>query len=415
MRNMFVIIVFIVTTLFSCTSNCKTENDIEFLCDECLNDSDRDLQTDENDDDESIKNDIDADSGDEDISEDDRDVFDYDDTEKDDFDFSGCVKGVTRKVKCSTDRTMLQNQICNETGDWEDKGKCYCESGGIINVDCSTDSLKLQKRVCDENGEWKNEGDCFEKESGEMVDIPAGKFWMGCNEIKDYDCLIVEFPYHEVFLPAYKIDKYEVTVSQYLSCVEAGKCNNDDKEKPHYVEKSDGLYCMLGTGGSRYPVNCISWYGAKAYCEWVGKRLPTEAEWEKAARGTDGRTYPWGSGGASCFQAVIFEEIYDNGPDTTGCGCGSGGPWAVGSKPDGVSPYGVYDMSGNVYEWCSDWYDGDYYSFSPSDNPTGPKSGKSRVVRGGYWCSEEESVRASYRDGGSPDIRLDINGFRCAK
>jgi len=248
---------------------------------------------------------------------------------------------------------------------------------------------------------------------GAMMDVPAGEFMMGCNEAVDAACESGEYPYHAVTLSAYKIGKYEVTIGEYQKCVDAGDCNNDNNEEPHYATVGDHESCNLGTTGNEsYPVQCVTWYGAKAYCEWLGGRLPTEAEWEKAARGTDGRKYPWGNEPTvSCDYAVMY-DIY--------AGCGTGGPMPVGSKEAGKSLYGVYDMIGNVQEWVNDWYDEDYYGSSPTSDPTGPESGSSvdyRAKRGGAWSSTNDHVlRASSRSGlypGSYGIYGD--GFRCAK
>ncbi|HSW59919.1 MAG TPA: formylglycine-generating enzyme family protein [bacterium] len=239
-----------------------------------------------------------------------------------------------------------------------------------------------------------------------MVSVPAGSFQMGCNKAVDDQCGSNESPYHEVTLSAYKIDKYEVTTGDYQKCVDAGDCNNDNGDEPHYS------ICNLETiDRNDHPMNCVSWYGAKAYCEWAGKRLPTEAEWEKAARGTDGRTYPWGNTPeASCDHAVINDE------NAGGQGCGEGGTMPVGSKPLGISPYGAYDMIGNVWEWTNDWYEHDYYETTPSENPAGPESGVSRVLRGGSWSYDfVVYFRASLRVDLNPDRRFYSFGFRCAK
>lgn len=233
-------------------------------------------------------------------------------------------------------------------------------------------------------------------EEGGMVLIPAGEFMMGCAP-GDGDCANDEKPYHRVYLDAYYIDKHEVTVVEYKKCVDAGAC-----KRP-----GTGKYCNWDVSGrENHPVNCVDWNQADAYCSWAGKRLPTEAEWEKAARGTDGRIYPWGNERASCKYAVMDERGY---------GCGRGSTWPVCSKPEGNSPYGLCDMAGNVLEWVNDLFDENYYSSSTSRNPSGPSSGY-RLLRGGSWRGNNPKYfRASNRYWDFPVSRLAVNGFRCVR
>lgn len=234
---------------------------------------------------------------------------------------------------------------------------------------------------------------------GTMVDVPAGEFWMGCNEAIDNDCSKDEKPYHAVTLLAYKIGKYEVTVGEYQQCVTNGACNNGDYA--HYYTNTDYSGCNYGVESKRnHPMQCVTWYGAKAYCEWIGGRLPTETEWEKAARGTDGRKYPWGNTEPTSDKAVYSVS---NTMD-------------VGSKPAGVSPYGAYDMAGNVWEWVNDWYAPDYYASSPTNNPAGPETGDDRVLRGGSWFwAYDYYLRTSHRYYDHPGFWDGNCGFRCAK
>ena len=226
-----------------------------------------------------------------------------------------------------------------------------------------------------------------------MVPVPAGPFWMGCNESVDGDCANHERPYHEVTLDAFEIDETEVTVASYAACVQAGGC----------TEPGSGGQCNWGKADrASYPVNCVDWSQANAYCAFAGKRLPTESEWEKAARGPDGAVYPWGNGAASCMLAVYGD-------------CGSDGTLPVGSRPLGVSPYGALDMAGNVLEWVSDWYDSNYYVSFPAPNPQGPGSGSGRVVRGGDFGSHAHGLRASRRVDFVPSYSNRDLGLRCCR
>lgn len=240
-----------------------------------------------------------------------------------------------------------------------------------------------------------------------MVHVPEGKFWMGSvSGERDED------PMHEVYVSGFFIDTYEVTVAEYKRCVDAGVCSG-----PKKTHKVNRWYNYNAPGRSEHPINGVNWYQANDYCVWAGKRLPTEAEWEKAARGEDDRMYPWGDEAPSCAFAVM--------DDGRGVGCGKDHTWVVGSKPEGVSPYGAHNMSGNVWEWTADWYDPGYYDLSPSSDPTGPDSpiepsgeptqGPGRVGRGGSWFDFGTSQRASARGHFTPDSAHFFLGFRCVK
>ncbi len=208
-----------------------------------------------------------------------------------------------------------------------------------------------------------------------------------------------------MYLDAFYIDKYEVTVKQYMACVKAGQCSRAGMQGRCDYGRRDKL---------NYPINCVNWSQARAYCKWVKKRLPTEAEWEKAARGTDGRIYPWGDewnprNANYCDASCDFDwrdNSYDDGfPELA----------PVGSFSAGISPYGVYDMSGNVKEWVADWYEF-YYQENSTRNPVGPSSGDRRILRGGAWTDEPSYLlRVSGRQPVHPEYSEDNNGFRCVR
>ncbi len=240
------------------------------------------------------------------------------------------------------------------------------------------------------------------QEIPDMVYVPAGEFIMGSSDedIEMYLQMFIyrrpsrytnEKPQHTVYLDAFYIDEYEVTNAQYGEFMAA-----TGHFSPPYWE--DELFNQ-----PEQPVMSVTWEDAKAYADWVGKRLPTEAEWEKAARGTDGRFWTWGS---------EWDAAKLNGNDV---GTVEGYVYTspVGSFPQGVSPYGVHDMAGNVWEWCEDWYDENYYSYSPRINPKGPACGDNHVLRGGDWSMNKDFTRCASRVGLSPGSML--TGFRCAK
>lgn len=236
----------------------------------------------------------------------------------------------------------------------------------------------------------------------EMVAIPAASYLMGCDPMKDIVCYYVpEEKQHKVSISAFSIDKYEVTTQSYQECVNTGVCT---------MPSIGGLMHYGNPESARFPINGVSWHQAVKYCQWKGKRLPTSAEWELAARGTDGRIYPWGNQDPSCEYTVMDR------PGAGFMGCGSGDTLDVGSKPKGASPYGVMDMAGNVWEWTSDWYDEKYYFHSPEKDPQGPKHGQLKITRGGDFLSRQGyELRASGRFPYYPSNPSPAIGFRCAK
>ncbi len=242
------------------------------------------------------------------------------------------------------------------------------------------------------------------KDGAEMILIPAGEFIMGTtreqvtvwlssnymNRIDDKRIFFThELPQRKVYLDAYYIYKTEVTVAQYRKFCKLTK--NKMPDEPPWKWQDN------------HPIVGVNWDDAMLYAKWAGTALPTEAQWEKAARGTKGLIYPWGNDwdDKKCSNSVNDTNYHLKTS-------------AVGSFPAGASPYGVMDMAGNAWEWCADWYGCNYYKTAPTKNPTGPKTGKYRVLRGGSWnCGSMRNMRTADRSGDPPTTGNDSNGFRC--
>ena len=233
-----------------------------------------------------------------------------------------------------------------------------------------------------------------------QVYIPQGSFQMGGLDPK---AATDEKPVHKVDMKGYWIDKVEVTNSMYLLCLQAGECgppqSTSSETRPSYFNNPEF---------NDFPVVNVTWDSAKKYCEWAGRRLPTEAEWEKAARGgLEGEVYPWGSYGAQCIMGKTNGAKFNNNAN-----CKDTDTERVGSyAPNG---YGALDMAGNVFEWVADWYDSVYYANSPEANPLGPDSGVWRVMRGGSWKDGGSSLSSFARSRRDPATADDDIGFRCA-
>jgi sulfatase modifying factor 1 len=247
----------------------------------------------------------------------------------------------------------------------------------------------------------------------DMISIPAGEFWMG----RTHYFLIDEvgwlerdrrddMPAHKTYVDGFSLDKYEVTNEQYFRFAE-------DKSKPKLWYWREG---KIAKGEEKLPVHDVTWFEADEYCKSVGKRLPTEAEWERAVRGDmDRKKFAWGDTAVG---------LGGNDPDAPPTGGGERtkqahvsypwGPAPVGSYPPNA--FGLFDMVGNVWEWTNDWYDRDYYSVSPNRNPNGPSTGMYKVIRGGGWSDDDErNFMNHYRNFADPNVRTFTVGFRCAR
>ncbi len=222
-----------------------------------------------------------------------------------------------------------------------------------------------------------------------MITIPEGPFMMGCNEGVDNLCGSDEKPYHQVTLSAYEIDITEVSRGDYKKCVDAGVC-------------MEPICDWDPVALADHPVTCVKWDDAFDYCQWAGKRLPTEAEWEKASRADGGYKYPWKSEfNDDCTLVNANLCKIDTAP--------------IDSHISGASPYGALNMSGNAAEWVNDYYEAGYYALSPAQDPKGPANGTTRVHRGGSWNSPTTDFRCSSRSADFASKVTNEIGFRCAK
>ena len=236
-----------------------------------------------------------------------------------------------------------------------------------------------------------------------MAKVPSGFFIMGSNQTG-----LDESPEHKVFVDAFYIDTHETSAREYAEFLNAA--NN---AKGYYLDNKYGMLIFDGRFNTRpglesQPINNVNWKGADAYCRWKGKRLPTEAEWEKAARGTDARVFPWGNSRPEPERARYLQTWTEELQHKVMV--------PVNSMPEGKSPFGLYHMAGNVKEWVDDWYDREYYE-EPTEhiNPKGPIGGEFKVLRGGSWRDLGGFVYSSFRNNSYPDTRMDDYGFRCAK
>jgi len=273
-----------------------------------------------------------------------------------------------------------------------------------------------------------------EKDQAVMVYVPDGTFVRGTSAARAQalttqfgDYFAVETPQRSIYLSAYYMDKFEVTNHQYAQFLAALATDSPPyahPEAPFHKDPTPTYWHDRRLNGATQPVTGVDWYDAYAYCRWAGRRLPTEAQWEKAARGPSGQEYPWGDS---------WRAAYSNNAEATfGQPILSHQQWIhllaplrldvlqrlttpVGSFPDGVSPYGVHDMGGNLWEWCQDSYQKDYYQYALSRNPPGPSSSPYKVLRGGCWSSHRGMIRAAYRNYDlATDRHLEV-GFRCIR
>jgi formylglycine-generating enzyme required for sulfatase activity len=231
----------------------------------------------------------------------------------------------------------------------------------------------------------------------DMIEVPGGPFTMGCAGPPDDQQCYPDEQQHQVSLHVFELDRREVTQEAYALCVADAACPAPESTYYDPVRHPD------------WPATAIDFAMASAYCAWVGKRLPTEAEWEKAARGgSDVRVYPWGNTVPVCG----LHAIYASGDCTAD-------PGPVGSLPGGKGPYGHDDLAGNVWEWVSDWYGADYYLSSPASDPQGPASGTQKILRGGgFQSADARFLRVSNRNNVVPDdatAAAPTHGVRCAR
>lgn len=245
-------------------------------------------------------------------------------------------------------------------------------------------------------------GEAIEAVDGCMVRVPGGRFFRGAQHVDpiaknyDKDAADDEGPVREVTLTPFWIHKLEVSAGEFIECVTQGGCKAAD------VDRSGGLF--TGAGQYDHPINGVTWQGAADYCRWIEGRLPTEAEYEFVARGTDGRRFPWGDEPPSCPKTIMNN------------GCGAGGTSLRDFTGGGAVLFGALALAGGVWEWTGDWYSADAYRTGGTTDPRGPSTGLQRVIRGGGWMSTDAvELRSAYRAQLAPDSRMPDVGFRCVR
>jgi formylglycine-generating enzyme required for sulfatase activity len=287
-----------------------------------------------------------------------------------------------------------------------------------VAVVVDTETLEMTSARADSSPSTNQNIPPLSKDNMEMVFVAEGEFRMGSLPGDSY-ANANEMPQHTVYLEAFWIDKTEITNEMFAQFIEATGYRTDAEQNGTgtiYDNNQGGNPWISGVQGvnwqhphsasdsifekSRWPVVQISWNDADAYCRWAGRRLPTEAEWEKAARGTDGRLYPWGNDSPNA-NLLNYNRLVGHLTD-------------VGTYPAGASPYGAFDMLGNAYEWVFDIYSSDYYQNSPNSNPQGPTTGHTRVIRGGSWNYGLNWTRITSRSALEQNFSVETLGFRCA-
>jgi formylglycine-generating enzyme required for sulfatase activity len=246
-----------------------------------------------------------------------------------------------------------------------------------------------------------------------LICVPAGEFLMGAAT-GDLLAMDDEKPQHQVYLDAYWFDRTEVTNFNFGKCLAAGACH----PKVYDTNATTFVPYAIHLDYQDYPALLYEFEPAAEYCQWAGRQLPTEAQWEKAARGTDARLYTWGNAPLDCTLANYLACDIVKNTDSTAPRCGYSKyckTTQVGDYLTGASPYGALNMAGNVWEWVADWYQPDYYANSPMNNPSGPTDGDHKVIRGGGAKSLSQELRATNRASGAPQHFMDGQmGFRCA-